>query len=255
MVEVQAHRGFAGQYPENTVAAVRAAVADGADAVEVDVAPSADGDPVVFHDARLDDRDGGRGITDGRGRVWEVTTDDLAGLSVLDTGDGVPTLSETCRAVPPTVTLNVELKHAGPPASGSGSEAWREFVERVAGVLADADCEALFSSFSDGALAAARAVAPDVPRAVLYGGHSRDAVERARRHEAAALHPPVSAVAGTRYFDPETHGDADVVAVAADEGWDVNAWTVRTWHEADRLRAAGVDGLVADYPGLLDGPT
>ncbi|MFC7172752.1 glycerophosphodiester phosphodiesterase [Haloplanus litoreus] len=54
MPSVIAHRGFAGINPENTVAAVRMA-ADRADSVEVDVVACADGTPVVFHDARLDE--------------------------------------------------------------------------------------------------------------------------------------------------------------------------------------------------------
>jgi glycerophosphoryl diester phosphodiesterase len=31
----------------------------------------------------------------------------------------------------------------------------------------------------------------------------------------------------------------------------VNAYTVRTWETARSLAALGVDGLVADYPGLF----
>jgi glycerophosphoryl diester phosphodiesterase len=30
----------------------------------------------------------------------------------------------------------------------------------------------------------------------------------------------------------------------------VNAWTARTWHDVKRLREAGVDGVIADYPLL-----
>lgn len=128
---------------------------------------------------------------------------------------------------------------------------WQEFVDRVVTVLGHFEHDVLFSSFADGALAAADEVAPEIPRAVLYTGRSETAVERVTRLGADAIHPLVSGVATTRYFDPETHGDVDVVAIAAANGWDVNAWTVRTWHEAFCLSAAGVDGIIADFPGLL----
>jgi len=48
-----AHRGGAGLYPENTLAAFRDAVARGCDGAELDVQLSKDGEVVVFHDFRL----------------------------------------------------------------------------------------------------------------------------------------------------------------------------------------------------------
>ena len=63
-----AHRGFAGQFPENTVGAVRAASGVGprgvpdawaADVIEIDAVPTADGTVVAFHDSELSGRDGG----------------------------------------------------------------------------------------------------------------------------------------------------------------------------------------------------
>lgn len=265
MIDIHAHRGFAGQYPENTVDAVGAAVADGADAIEVDVVPSADGEPVVFHDAHLNAEGDSRGVTDGTGYVWETPRAELETLSVLDSDSGVPTLDAVCQAVPPNVTLNVELKNPGRvdlradesltgKALASRRDIWQPFVERVVAVLDDYRHTLLFASFADGALCAAREVVPDVSRAVLYTGPTAEGVERARRLGADAIHPPVSAVTGTRYFDPGTHGEVDIVARAAEAMWDVNAWTVQRWHEADRLTAAGVDGLIADYPDLLGEP-
>ena len=48
-----AHRGLSARAPENTVAAIRMAIAAGADGVEFDVRLSRDGIPVVFHDETL----------------------------------------------------------------------------------------------------------------------------------------------------------------------------------------------------------
>jgi glycerophosphoryl diester phosphodiesterase len=49
-----AHRGASGSAPENTIAAFERAVRQGADAIELDVRLTADGVPVVLHDATLD---------------------------------------------------------------------------------------------------------------------------------------------------------------------------------------------------------
>ena len=48
-----AHRGGAGLYPENTLAAFRDAVARGCDGAELDIQLSKDGEVVVFHDFHL----------------------------------------------------------------------------------------------------------------------------------------------------------------------------------------------------------
>lgn len=67
MIEVIAHRGFSARAPENTIAAVRAALTAGADAVEWDMHVAACGTPVVFHDDTLDR------TTDGSGAVADWT--------------------------------------------------------------------------------------------------------------------------------------------------------------------------------------
>ncbi len=50
---LMAHRGWPARYPENSLAGVRAALDAGAAMVEVDVQLTADGVPVVLHDATL----------------------------------------------------------------------------------------------------------------------------------------------------------------------------------------------------------
>ncbi|MGH9167107.1 MAG: glycerophosphodiester phosphodiesterase, partial [Acidimicrobiia bacterium] len=48
-----AHRGSSLAHPENTMEAFRAAQAEGADMIELDVRLSRDGQLIVHHDARL----------------------------------------------------------------------------------------------------------------------------------------------------------------------------------------------------------
>lgn len=292
-VEVIAHRGFAGRYPENTVAAFAAAATD-ADAVELDALPTADGTPVVFHDARLGAREGG-GLTDASGVVWERPTEVVTAAEVLESGETVPTLAAAVEAVPAAVDLHVELKNPGTAAIQPGEalddaarrrarERWTPFVDRVFDALADRPNDVCYSSFCEGALAAVRARST-APVAALVRRDPDAALTVAERYDAAAINPHWSLVAGTPFAGvdgrqrppgaPNAAGEADatgetaavdatsepnpaevtdVVARARDAGRTVNAWPVETWYRAARLRAAGVDGLIADYPGLASAP-
>ncbi len=73
--ELVAHRGYAARYPENTLAALEAAIAAGARHVEVDVQLSSDGFPVLFHDRTLERMCGVSGA------VHEKTLSDLRAYS------------------------------------------------------------------------------------------------------------------------------------------------------------------------------
>ena len=86
------HRGFAASFADNSLVGVRAAIAAGADGVEVDVRPCGDGTWVCHHDRSR----GGRPISD-----WP-----LAELR----RDGVPTLADVVGAVPGDRWLYVEIK-------------------------------------------------------------------------------------------------------------------------------------------------
>ena len=265
---VIAHRGFAGVFPENTVgAAVAAAGLEETAMLEVDVQPAACGTPVVFHDDRLEGTRDGRQITDAEGVVWETPLEELRRAEVLESGESVPTLAALLEAVPETVGVNVELKNPGTANvrfaealpdrdRESRRELWTPFVERVVDDCESFDGELIFSSFYEGALAAIRDVAPAYAAAALVWDSLEDGLEIARRYDCEAIHPPRNAVAGTAMTDEEYYGlptdepAVDVLAVAHEEGRAVNVWTIETWVQFDDLREAGVDGIIAEYPGL-----
>ena len=271
-----AHRGFAGENPENTVAAAEAAAGvrgqsagDGAterpaDRIEIDVVPTGDGDVVVFHDDGLAERDGGaRGLTDADGIVWETDTATVTNAEVLESGETVPRLSTLLEAVPADVGVDVELKNPGRTDLRFAEKlpveelperraAWKPFVDRVVDVLDDHDNEFLLSSFYEGALAAAREASSYAVAPVLWRS-AADGLAIAREHGAEAVHPPTDLIAGTPFYRGSSDiGGGSLVEIAHAEGRDVNVWTVETWYEADRLAAAGVDGLIADYRTVVE---
>jgi glycerophosphoryl diester phosphodiesterase len=265
-----AHAGFAGVAPENTLAAFRA-IADGthpAAMVEIDVMPCADGTPVVFHDNRLDAGDDSRGLTDGSGVVWETAREEVLAARVLDTQETVPTLEDALEVLTPEVGVNVELKNPGTSDVRPGEsldrdevdrrrDRWDPFVERVIGILEGVASERLVSSFHEPAVAAVRDLAPDFQVGTLVGGSTEDSLAVAKRYDCEAIHPHVNVIQGTSFPGEPPNGSdrsddgIDIVAAAQDLGCAINVWTVRTWYEAERLAAAGVDGVIADYPNLL----
>lgn len=111
---VIAHRGAASTCPENTLTAIRAALAAGVEGVEVDVQMSACGTPMVIHDATLDR------TTDHVGPVNGMTAAELSRVSAHEArrwqdrflGEPLPTLAAvaTLIAAAPQVRLFVDVK-------------------------------------------------------------------------------------------------------------------------------------------------
>jgi glycerophosphoryl diester phosphodiesterase len=158
---VIAHRGFSGRAPENTLVAVREAIAIGAHMAEIDVTLSADGHIVVIHDETLDR------TTNGRGLVSAFT---LAELKKLDAGswfsprfagEPIPTLDEVLGETHGHILLNVEIKSE---AVDRGVTAKVAAAIRARGMVD----ETVVSSFSPAALEQMREIAPEIRTAALY---------------------------------------------------------------------------------------
>ncbi|WP_424016094.1 glycerophosphodiester phosphodiesterase [Halorubrum xinjiangense] len=217
------HRGCAGQYPENTVEAVERS-APHVDAVEIDVRRCASGELVVFHDAELDR------LTDASGSVADADWNDLRELTVLDSGEPIPRLKEVFDAAPDKLLVNVELKESG--VAGDALDAARR-----------ASNDVLFSSFHPEALTALRDRDPATDRTLLVAdGTPESVVETATDLGCVAVHPPIDVAT-----EPEFVEAAHVAGLA------VNAWTAVDRADAERLLAAGVDGVIADRWDVLSG--
>ena len=152
MTIVVAHRGFSARAPENTMEAFRLGVEAGADAIELDVHLTADGQLAVIHDETLDR------TTDRTGSVASLTMDQVreadaganfarpgdAGLPFAGKGHRVPTLPEVLAWLPDGIGLVVEIKAraasdavveavAGHPVSSNGRLAVISFDEEALG--------------------------------------------------------------------------------------------------------------------------
>lgn len=112
-VAVSAHRGGSEEAPENSISALKAAINDNADYVELDVRTTKDGEVVVFHDSTLK-RITGSGKAIGDMTLSELQTVDI-GSKYGDEfkGERIPTFDEFLKTAKGKIKLNVELKTGG----------------------------------------------------------------------------------------------------------------------------------------------
>ena len=226
-MQVIAHRGFADEAPENTVAAVEAA-SEVADAVEIDVRRCGSGELVVFHDETVDR------VTDATGRLADYGFEALRSLRVCGSDQRIPTLSAVLDAAEAGTPFHVELKESGLAAD-------------VLTVLDGVDHPATLSSFQPPVVEEIRSFDAAVPTAFVASRLRDRPVHTARRLDCAGVHlnHRLCLVPG-------------VVPAAKAAGLTVNAWTPRRRAVVRLLARLGVDGVVVDSPrvvpvGLRDG--
>lgn len=221
-MDVICHRACPADAPENSTPSTRA-VPDWVDMIEVDVQRCASGELVVFHDRMLDRLTGACGAI--AGTPWSR----LQKLGLEGTDAGIPRLESLIEALPSGVGLNVELKHAG-------------MTGDLVPILANLDREVLVSSFVPQAIAPLSErgfqTAHLIPRDRSTGWEAELAA--AESVGASAIHPPFEEV------------DEDAISVAHDRGLAVNAWTVPDGPSVNRLREAGIDGVIVDDPRLVE---
>ncbi len=149
--------------PENSRAAIRAA-ADAGYGIEIDVQPSKDGVPMVFHDYHL------RRLTGEPGAVRGLTASGLAALRLTGGDEGVPTLAEALALVAGRVPVLVEIKDQdGDMGHNVG------LLERaVAPILSAYRGPVAVMSFNPHSMAVLAGAAPDVPRGLITGSYAPD---------------------------------------------------------------------------------
>ena len=154
-----AHRGFNTVAPENSLPAFGAAIALGAQEIELDVWMTKDGVPVVAHDEAVDR------VSDGHGKITEMTFDELRRLDFgahyaeAFTGLRIPSFEEVLKAFSRQTVINLHIK-------SSGDEYFsRDTVRRIASLLHRYDFaeHAYFTARKD-VMEAALEVAPEIRR-------------------------------------------------------------------------------------------
>ena len=237
-----AHRGASGVAPENTLVAVRAGIAAGADAVEIDVRRTADRALVLHHDASLTRTTNVAEVYPDRA-PWRVADFTLAELSRLEAGawlspayagEPVPTLERVLDTLCGTgVGLLLELKE---PARQPGivSELASELRHHT--LRPDAP-PVLVQSFDHGAMALFKAYEP---------GFDVGLIGKPRRSRLPQLATWAAAV------NPNHHSvDAGYVEAVQTTGMRCMVWTANTDRAMRRALQLGVDAVTTDHPARL----
>ncbi len=245
---VIAHRGGAGIFPENTLAAFRGASGLGAEILELDLRRTADGVLVAIHDETVDR------TTDGSGPVAGFTLDELKELDAgyrfqppdspgeftwRGRGLTVPTLREIFLALPGR-HLIVEVKEDDPAAADAVIALIREF---------DREGLTLAASFHRDVLLRFREISPETATHATRG-------EVLRFLAAAWLGLEGLVTPGYEAFlVPPREGLVPVttrrfIRAAKQRTIFTAAWTVNDPAEMEKLLEGGIDGLVTDRPAL-----
>jgi glycerophosphoryl diester phosphodiesterase len=245
-----AHRGGAGLWPENTLAAFRGAVELGCSHLETDLRLTRDGQIVVCHDARIDR------TTDGTGEVSSYTLEELQRFDAAyrfspdgkqfparAAGHRIPSFAELVQRAP-GVCFNVEIKERG--LARHLPEALWDFIEQQAlheRIIVAAERHPLLESFRR--LSQGRVATSATKRECLeFWLAATLGLSKWLHIGHQALQIPES-VGSFRYLTPR------VLESAHQLGIHVHVWTIDQRADMRRLLDFGVDGLMSDYPDRL----
>lgn len=232
-----AHRGFSGEYPENSPIAFEAAVREtGCDGFESDVHITKDGKLVIFHDATLER------TSNGRGFIKDYTYEELLQLDIgawkdpKFAGQHIWTLDELldfCKQA--NMLLNMELKN------------YEVFYEGLEQRVIDAVCAhqmedmVFVSSFNHISMQQSKQLNGDIKTGLLYDKPLLDMEAYIARSNADNMHPRYMLL----QYQPE------LVDLYHGRGMQVNTWTVNDEADIRDMITRGVDCIISNNADLL----
>ena len=223
------HRGAAGYAPENTMAAFERGISLRADAIELDINLSSDGELMVIHDPTLDR------TTSGKGLVCKHTA---AEIQQLDAGSWfdpsfkdcrVPTLREVLTWAKGRTKVVIEIKN--------GPIFYPDIEKILLGQLDELGMrqQVMAISFDHIVLGELKRIAPDVATGVIYASRMPDPVAMARAVNADLLMP---------YWAMLTREEVDMAHQA---DLFMSPWGGPE-QDYQHILALGVDAVGADFP-------
>lgn len=240
---ITAHRGASAAAPENTLAAIQAALKIGVDRIEVDVATTKDGTVVCLHDKDIDR------TCQQSGDIREFTMDDLktiranVGFENAFPLEGIPTLNSVFETIDGACELVIEIK--------SGNDHYPRIEKKVAKLIEDHDAYswAVVHSFNDKVLDLLPTLDQNVRLQKLFVfrwswiGLMQDMDTHFGRIED---YPNVEAFGVYRKFVSQ-----DLIDDIHELGKQIHVWTVDDEDEIIELIEMGVDGIISNRPDLV----
>ncbi|MCD8074424.1 MAG: glycerophosphodiester phosphodiesterase [Lachnospiraceae bacterium] len=231
MTEVWAHRGASGYEPENTLEAFELAARMSADAVELDVQMSRDGELVVIHDETTTRVSGVK--------LWvkDCSLQELKALNVnqtfpMHTPVHIPTLQEVYDLLKPTgLRVNVELK--------TGVVLYPQIEEAVLKAAKDMGMEerVIYSSFNHYTLRRIKELKPQAETGMLYADGIWQSAAYGVILGVDALHPALYNLQYPGFMEQ-----------AREKGLKVHVWTVNEEEHLRQMRKMNVDAVITNYP-------
>lgn len=240
-VEIIAHRGASHDAPENTLAAYRLAWEQGADAGELDIYLTKDGQIVLLHDKTA------RRTTGVDRPIAEMT---LAEVNALDAGtwkgaawagERAPTLAGVLAELPAGKRLFIEIK--------CGAEVLPELgrVMQASGKKAE---QLVLIGFDFETMRQAREWWPKAPIYWLASYKADKATGELPKIEDLIAKARAAKFDGLN-LEQKFPIDAAFVARVKAAGLELFTWTVNDAAVGRRLAAAGLDGITTDRPAWL----
>jgi len=239
-IDVIAHRGFSGSYPENTLPAFQAAIAASASMIELDVALSADRRPIVIHDDTLER------TTTGRGKVADLSLSDLRRLDAGSwfaphfKGTRLPSLSQVLRLIcRRSIHLNIEIKPECLDERLMPDGIEYQVIHEVDRFhLQD---RVIISSFEWKILERIRDIDSSLRIGLLYEGNLKPIKLKklSKKYRIFSFNP----YWGKVY--------PDFVQRAHDLGLKIFPYTINSWQEMAWSLSVGADGVFTNYPDLF----
>ncbi|GAA0382602.1 glycerophosphodiester phosphodiesterase [Bacillus horti] len=231
-MKVIAHRGSSQVAPENTYPAIRRAIQDHVDGIEIDVQLTKDQELVVIHDEWLNR------TTNGKGFVFNTTS---AQIKKLDAGSWfnkkykgttVPLLEEVLEWVKPySLELHIELKNNLLPYKG--------MEEKVIRILNQHNLEkkAVLSSFRRESLEICRKIHPTIRTGYLCWSTLLPLLEQSEWDylHLDSIHPHIS------LLDHE-------VTLLKNMGYRIYPYVIQRKHELKKCLRYQVDGIFTGSP-------
>ena len=236
------HRGGAEETPENTLAAFQNALAHGANYIECDIRKTADDVVVCHHDPTVNR------TTDGTGRVSEMT---LAELKTLDAGswfapefagERIPTLEEALLLVNGQAAIMIDPKYTDWAEDAAAAHANTGLPASAIAVWAD-------NSFwvDDFHIL--------VPGATVIIRHHHRTTPESIIAWFEDPHGSAIASAVSMQWDLSTNLEVleEVIHLIHTQGIPVFGPVINAQSQWDHARDLGMDGIMTQYPSLLEG--
>ncbi|EEX09239.1 glycerophosphoryl diester phosphodiesterase [Ruegeria lacuscaerulensis ITI-1157] len=229
--------------PENSRAAIRAAIAAGY-GIEIDLQLTSDGHAMVFHDYDL------TRLTGRPGAIQQITRAEAADLPLLHGDEGIPSLEEVLQLVAGRVPLLIEFKDqhgAMGPVDG-------RLEQDAVALLKSYDGPVALMSFNPNSVAELARLAPEIPRGLTTCSYKPEV-----EHLPAAVCDHLREIpdfdrVGASFISHEVQDlSRPRVAELKAQGVPILCWTVRSAEQEAEARKVADNVTFENYLAAIPG--